>query len=213
MSWSLTSLQTFEQCGKKYFLKYVEKIPEVRNQFASRGVDLHKIIESQFGAVAEPLPPDLTHYAQFFDNLQKYECRPEHKLALTKTWEACAWDSPDVWWRGVIDLLVLPTEEVAYVYDWKTGKIYPDHDDQKEIYSIAVGCHFPNLREVRAIHVYVDLGRNKEKHFHVDQLLALRDRWVRRALAPETAVEFIPNPTFKCRYCSYSREKGGPCPF
>lgn len=213
MPWSLTSLQTFEQCGLKYKLKYVDKIPEKRSDAASRGVDRHKIIEDQFLTVAPPLPDDLSHYGPFLQGLKKYDCKPELKLAMTRGWEPCDWSSQDVWWRGVVDLLVLNGSQIGYLYDWKTGKVYPDHDDQKEIYSIAVSSHYPELREVRATHVYVDLGKNKEKHFHVDQLRTLRDRWVRRVNYPETAVEFIPNPTFKCRYCSYSREKGGPCQF
>lgn len=215
-SWSLSSLGTYERCGFKYRLKYVEKIPEARSEKASRGVDNHAIVEGFLKGAIPELPSELGFYSSFLTGLKTYEIYPEHKISLTRQWIPTTWSSKDSWYRGVLDLKLLtgaPDAREGIVYDWKTGKIYPDHDDQKSIYAIALLSEEPSLRQVRSVHVYLDLNSNREKTFHRDQMHELRQSWETRVQRLEQDPVYIPNPGWYCRHCSYSREKGGPCQF
>lgn len=228
--WSLTSIKTFEQCGFKAKLKYVLHEKEKRSTSASRGTDTHGIIEN-FLKLGTPLSPELEFYESFLTGLKSYEIYPEHPILLSSDWnQAAVGDNP--WVKAVLDLQIIkgrqsqegdsgtissgpPTE--AIVYDWKTGKIYPDHDDQKSLYSLLTFCEYPSVLRVRAVHVYLDSRKNREEIYDRDQMYVMRDLWADRARKYLNALSepdhLIPNPGFHCRYCGYRREIGGPCRF
>lgn len=214
MVWSLSKLQTFEKCPLKYKYKYIDKIPDgPSGPAAARGTMLHAAMEAHI-VTGDALPAELSMYTGFLGSLKSQEGQvlPEAKLGMKIDWSPCAYDDPDVWWRGILDLLVVSATQ-GVVYDWKTGKIYPDHDDQKDIYSTATLSKYPHLYEVRAIHVYLDIGKNKEKTTHRNQVADVQKRFEHRVHMMECCVEFIPKPQFLCRYCGYSRVNGGKCQF
>jgi len=233
MRWSLSALGTFEKCPARYNYKYILKIPEpTRHAAATRGIELHKAVEDFVSGKVEKLPSEIDFYTQFLSGLRQHENYPEHKVALTREWTPTEWDGEDTWYRGVLDLKLLtgpkpegdpgatsgcgtePTE--AVVYDWKSGKIYPDHDDQKSLYSLSTFSEHPSVRRVRAIHVYLDLGQNREITYDRDQMHQLRELWTARVGHLERSIQigaFMPNPSYGCRYCPFSRSVGGPCRF
>lgn len=213
MYWSLTSLRTYEQCGLKYKFRYVDRVKEQRSYAAERGLDKHAAVEKFVRGDEKTLPDDLSFYSSFLQGLRNYENYPEHKVALTTDWTPVSWSDATAWFKGVLDLKLIKNPQEACVYDWKTGKIYPDHDDQKSIYSLATFSEHPALYTVRAIHVYLDSGSNREKIFHRDQVQQLREQWKSRVQELMEHPQYIPNPGWGCRYCSYSRAKGGPCQF
>lgn len=218
MRWSLSKLGTHAKCAFKYKLKYILKLEEQRNQFSSRGVDQHKIIEEFIRGNIQQLPQELSFYHQFLTGLKEREIYPEHGIFLNDRWEPVDKDSPELWYTGFLDLKVLvrgpdgePVE--AIIYDWKTGKIYDDHQDQRELYSVGVYAEHPTLQRVRAIHVYIDLNKSREQIYGPSEMLQLRRKWEDKVRFVEQDESFIANPSFMCRYCSFSRHKGGPCQF
>jgi hypothetical protein len=66
---------------------------------------------------------------------------------------------------------------------------------------------------VRAIHVYLDLGKNREKTLHRDQVPDVQRRFSERVAKLESCTEFYPKPQYLCRYCNFSKANGGPCIF
>jgi len=237
-SWSLSALGTYEKCQLKARYKYVDRLPEIRGEAASRGVDFHKDIELFLTGERTSLPDNLSYYNQWFTELKQYEIYPEKVITLNDRWEEVAGDSPERWYKGVLDLLVLRRGEIigpekgikrtelsiqsgqeteAIIYDWKTGKIYPDHEDQRELYSLAVFSALPSVQSVRAIHVYVDIRQLREQTFNRDEMHSMRKRWTDKAnhflSALKTPEHMIPNPGYLCRWCAFSRAKGGPCRF
>lgn len=239
-SWSLSSVKTFEQCGLKAKFRYVDRLPEPRSDKANRGVQFHRDIELFLRGELSTLPPELSFYAQWFTELKTYEIYPEHTIRLSRDWNPTA-EGEKYWYKGILDLKVVrrgakqisngqssektgdkevvgaipPTEVI--IYDWKTGAIYPEHQDQRTLYSVATFAEHPTVLSVRAIHVYVDLRKLREQTFHRDQMHDLRKPWEDRANKFLTALQnvdfLIPNPGFHCRYCPYSKVKGGPCRF
>jgi hypothetical protein len=212
---SLSKLGTFEKCAAQYDYRYNKRLPSTKGPAAQRGIDNHALIERYIKGDSDELG-EYTFYKSWLDSLRVgTKCIPEAKLALASDWSARDWEADDIWWRGVLDLLIPPMSPgvTAYVYDWKTGKIYPDHEDQREIYAIGAFCHYPDAIQVSCTHVYIDIKQQVKQDFHRDQLPAMQERWKRRFLALEGATEFPHNPQFSCRWCSYSRANGGPCPF
>jgi hypothetical protein len=229
-SWSLSSVKTFEQCGLKAKYRYVDRLPEARSDKANRGVQFHRDIELFLRGEVSGVPTELSLYHQWLTDLKKYEIYPEHTIKLNEKWEPV---ETGHWYKGILDLKVVrrnkseaegatgtecavsPTEVV--IYDWKTGAIYPEHEDQRTLYSVATFAEHPTVLSVRAIHVYIDLRKIREQTFHRDQMHDMRKPWENRANrflnALKNADFLIPNPGFHCRYCPYSKAKGGPCRF
>lgn len=212
---SLSKLGTFESCAAKYKFQYLDLIPRTfKSAAASRGVDMHKTMEDYTLGNLPELPSYLSHYQGFLDGIKGIPgMEPEAKLAFTVDWEHAAWEDENIWWRGVLDLLVPPQNGTVHVYDWKTGKIYDNHEDQRQIYAIAASIRYPDAHQVSCTHVYLDLHKNRDQTYHRDQLVGYRERWGRRFRAVETATDFPYNPSFSCRWCSFSKINGGPCPF
>jgi hypothetical protein len=209
--WSLSSLSTYEKCPAQYKYRYIDGLTSAKGAAAARGVSTHAVVEGYLKGELTAVTSELSFYQGFLDELKKAGAKSEEKLALTKSWEPTAWDG--AWWRGILDCLVFPTPEEAILYDWKTGKIYPDHDDQKALYSLAVLSTFPAVRFVRAVHVYLDLGKNQQKGYSQSQVHMLREFWGNRVARLERDVNFITKPGFYCRYCPFSRAQNGPCKF
>jgi hypothetical protein len=239
-SWSLSALGTYDKCQLKARFKYVDRLPEVRGEAADRGVNFHKDIELFLTGERNSLPEKLSYYTQWFTELKRHEIYPEHTITLNARWEKVAPESQERWYKGVLDLLILirkggqgnlvgqtestgqevdagsePTETI--IYDWKTGKIYPDHEDQRELYSLAVFSAFPSVQSVRAIHVYVDYRQLREQTYSRGQMHDMRVRWTNKAThflsVLKTPEHMIPSPGYLCRWCAFSRAKGGPCRF
>lgn len=221
MNWSLSKLGTFTKCRRRFLYAYIQNLkgtPQPRGA-KDRGVDQHKIIEDYFKELRSDLPLELLKYKAWFDMLRELEHYSENKLAMLEGWLPCDWEHPNPWWKGVLDLKVLGNGK-AWVFDWKTGKVYPDHEDQKELYSIATFVQHPDIDEVEAWHIYLDLQhKDTKKIYKREQLPLLITKWnaklapYMQALArykPEEAeMMFVTNPSYLCDYCPYQKN---PCP-
>jgi hypothetical protein len=232
-SWSLTSVSTYEQCQLKAKYRYHDRLEEKRSEKASRGVALHKDVENFLTGQTELLAPPLDYYQSWLQGIKQYEIYPEKVITLDRLWRPVPGNGPERYLKSILDLLLIrraeKEEDPDYVgpapgepkelniYDWKTGGIYPEHDDQKSLYSVAAFSEFPSVFSVRAIHVYFDLRKIREKTFHRDEMHQLRTAWDDRAGKFLKAIEdpegMIPNPGFHCRFCPFSATKGGPCRF
>lgn len=219
MNWSLSKLGTFTKCRRRFLYSYIQHLKgtEQPRGARERGVDQHAHIERYFKD-RTPLPVDLTHYKQWFDMLCAYEPIAEEPLAMLEGWMPGSWEDPKVWWKGVLDLRVRKPP-ISWVFDWKTGKVYPDHVDQRELYAIAVFVNDPEINEIEAWHVYIDLGKKVKQIFFREQLPALIAKWngklagymqaLERFVPGEAETMFVTNPSYLCDYCPYSRN---PCP-
>jgi hypothetical protein len=176
-------------------------------------VDLHKVVEDCILGSDAPLPDTISHYQTWLQQLRGADAFPEHKVAINSRWESTSWDSPDVFLRGVLDLKHTADPATINVYDWKSGKIYDDHEDQRRLYSAFTFAEHPDAYQVRASHVYLDLGKVVSVDYHRDQMGAIRDNWDRRAAIVLGDTDYIPSPGYHCRWCSYSKANGGLCRF
>lgn len=214
MSWSLSRVGTYEQCPLKYKFRYILRLQEgEKNKAASRGVEKHKEIEDFLSQKVQTLSSDLDFYTQFLTGIRDHG-QPEIRVALNDKWEVVGWDSPDAWLKSVLDFRVAqPDLGKSTVYDWKSGKIYPDHDDQKHLYSLVEMATDQRILEVDAVHVYIDLGKTTKKTYRRDWMIEGQKKWQHRVDVMENDTQHIPNPTYLCRFCPFRREIGGPCRF
>jgi len=215
-SWSLSAWSLFERCKFAYKCRYIDRVPgPAPSGPAQRGIDTHKEIEMNL-LHGHPLSFELQKkWGHAFNEIKGYELQTEHKIALTREWIPTAWESG--WLRMVLDLKAKKPGGYT-VYDWKTGKEYPEHFDQKELYALGVLSEHPEISQVKAVHVYLDLGKQTQREYHRDQLLARRAQWDFKGKKIEAALldpsfPWIPEPNYLCKWCAYARGNGGPCKF
>lgn len=219
-SWSLSAWSLFNRCKFAYKCRYILQLKDSRPPApaAQRGIETHKIIEEHIDK-GHPLTPELGKWQYAFNQLRSESIAlwPEYKISLTAEWTPTTWDK--AWIKMIIDLMADKPSGVS-VYDWKTGKEYDEHFEQKELYSIGIMSKRPEVQEVSAVHVYLDLGKQTKRVYHRSQLSARRAQWDFRAKTMELRVSEGPNsgfwiqePNFSCRWCAFSKASGGPCKF
>jgi hypothetical protein len=122
-AWSYSSIGLFSQCPHKYFKLRVEKsIKEPPAEHLIYGNDVHKTCE-EFIDKGKPVPEKYAFTRPYLNTLN---AKPgskfaEYKVGLKKVdgrLVACDFFDPDVWFRGVIDLLILDIG-FAEIYDYK----------------------------------------------------------------------------------------------
>jgi hypothetical protein len=217
MPYSLSQLGTFEKCGGQYKFRYVDGLRGPTRPSAQRGVDRHAYIEDYLKGTTPLLHPELSFYGDWLGKLKTISgILPEAQIAVDRNWQLCSWTSPEAYSRSVLDLLVPPFDGIARVYDWKTGKVYDDHVDQRDLYAIKAFIFYPDADQVAAEHIYVDLHVAHGMIYHRFQLPDLKkkfdDRYAKLGNAINTG-EFVFNPGPHCNWCPFSRLSGGPCEF
>tara|TARA_R100000988_G_C3982896_1_gene157997 strand:- start:626 stop:1297 length:672 start_codon:yes stop_codon:yes gene_type:complete len=152
-SWSYSSLSLFKQCPRKYYhLKVVKDIKEPVSQPMLYGNRVHKAAEEYVKNNVE-IPEPFKYIKKSVDTILenfKGEVFCEERLGVTKSLEPCSFYAKDVWYRGIVDLLIIQ-EDKAVIIDYKTGK-HPDRadTDQLELMSLAVFKHYPFINKIKA---------------------------------------------------------------
>ena len=156
-TWSYSSLGLFQQCPYKYYRTRIKKdIVEPETEAIRYGLMVHTAAEEyirdgvDLPATLEYLRPTLDKLISYFGD--KY-C--EHKMALNRSFEPCDYDSPDAWWRGIADLIIVDGNK-ARIIDYKTGKSAKYADTkQLELLSLATFKHFPQVKETKCALLFV----------------------------------------------------------
>lgn len=217
MAYSYSRISTFEDCKAKYNFSYLEKIdiPFIPSPAMERGTDIHNSVEAFILGQAEQLHPEIhQHYGQFFFGLREnYECMPEHRWAFDWDWREIDYDSPDAMVRGFMDLKLVPADDNIQVYEFKTGKIYPNHTSQQLLYGTAALVQHPEIEGVDVTNIYFDLKKNKKIYYPQAMLREYKPMWTKKIEEIENCEEFIPEPGYRCRWCRFSKANGGPCAF
>ena len=213
MRWSYSSVNCYYQCPAKYKYRYRDKLEVERlaAPAADRGTSVHLYFERMLIDESYELPEPFSYYNSFIRTLREHNAKAEEIIILEKGWTpAPPWS--DGWVKSVLDASLINGTE-ARNYDWKTGGIYPEHADQRELYSLMQLCQYPEVETVIGMHVYVDKKENRVSTFTRAQIPELKLKWEEK-VRPLYEDEIFPtNPSFSCRYCEFSKAFGGPCAF
>ena len=206
--WSYSSLKTFEQCPKKYYhLKIAKDIKDVPHEAAIYGGDVHKAAEEHIRD-GKPMPKKYSYMEPILESLKKIpgDKHCELELGLTEDLRACAFKAPDVWWHGIIDLLIVDKAKgLAHMIDYKTGKSarYAD-TKQLDYMATAVFAHFPEVNKIKSALLFVVSNEFVRKEHH----MTLKSDYIQPAVvqldrlkkAKETNV-WNPASGPLCRFC------------
>jgi hypothetical protein len=104
--------------------------------------------------------------------------------------------------------------QTLYVEDFKTGREYPGHKDQLELYAIKGMIIYPGVEKVDVAAIYIDQAcRGKEDRYLRTSLPKLIEKWNGWATTMMEDRVWDPTPSEDaCKYCDFNKKrKGGPC--
>lgn len=208
ITWSFSGLKTFQQCPRKYFhLKEAKDVVDKPHESALYGSAVHKAAEDHIRD-GVPVPKKYGYMEPILDALKNIpgERHCELELGLTEELGPCEFHAPNVWWHGIIDLLVVNREkQLAHMIDYKTSK-NAKYADTKQLDYMAVGvfAHFPEVTQIKSALLFVVSNDIVKKSHEV----ALKQDYMRPAVmdldrlqkARETGV-WNPIRGPLCRFC------------
>jgi len=212
-AWSYSRWRDYEQCPLRAKFKHVDKIKEPSNEAMDRGSAIHKLAEDFACGRLKLLPVELVKFKSKFLNLKKQKVLAEQEWAFDKNWNDVSWFAKEAWVRVKMDACYVSGEEV-YVIDHKTGKYRAgEYTEQLELYALAALLKFPEAKSAICRLWFLDSGDEASYAATKEELKALKKKWVTRTKAMLNDKRFAPKPGNYCRWCPFSKSKGGTCKF
>lgn len=218
-AWSWSRFETFELCPLQFKCKFIDKLKSPGSPAMARGNEVHKATAAYLlGQVPEP-PVDVKTP---FQRKLLAECRAmedkvvEQQWAFTDRWEPTGWfqkDKDPAWLRTIVDYGAVYEDMEVEVIDWKTGKVYGHNAEQVELFGLSVLCHFKPATRVTTRLVYFDAGSEQVDVVEARDKEALIAKWTAKVRPMFAETSFMPRPNDRCRFCDFSKSKGGPCRF
>lgn len=219
-AWSYSRYADYKQCPLKFKLKHIEKRRTAGSPQMERGSTIHKMGEtflktplSTKGKVVAKLPPEYVHFKEEMAQLATLDPIVEAQWGFTRSWTPTGWFNKDTWLRIVTDVTVVYDDNTADIIDFKTGRKYDTNQEQMDLFSCGPFMMFPNVNEVTTRLWYLDQPTDNE----VEQTFTRADfdkivkQWEKRILPMFKDKKFAPTPNDKCKWCDFSKVKGGPC--
>lgn len=203
-AWSYSRMKGFETCPKQYYHVTVMKEFPFQETAATRyGTEFHKAAED-FMRDGTPVPGRFSFAQGALDALKEKpgEKHCELKMGLTADLKPCGFFDKDVWFRGIVDLLIT-NENTAHVVDYKTGKSAKYADPgQLQLMALATFAHFPQIEHVKGGLVFVVANQFVKAKFDAADKDALWAPWIKKYARLEKAHEtgvWNPVPSGLCR--------------
>jgi len=208
MRQSYSSLSAYKECPAKYSYRYIEKQPDEPSAAMSRGTRLHKLCEDYLSG--GQCPYDLKRVGLKIFQMRDRGAISEQTWLLDHDWNHTL-DISEAALKAVIDVHYLDGN-VLFIHDYKSGREYPGHQDQLELYSLVGLQRYPLAKRVEASAIYIDSGHESPPRSIIRGMYPrLRERWVELIERVEGDRQFLPTPGGHCKRCSFSRGNGGAC--
>ena len=159
-AWSYSSIKTFDQCPKKYYhLKVAKDVQDKGSEATIYGNALHKAAE-EYIKLGKPIPGKFKYVLKSLEALEAIpgEKHCELRLAVAydgEQYKPTTFFAKDVWWRGIIDLLIIDGDS-AFLVDYKTSKNAKYADTtQLDITAAAVFTFYPQVKTIKSALAFV----------------------------------------------------------
>ena len=174
-----------------------------------RGSKMHENIESYLNGWVGELDPNTADWKEALDALKEKDFKAEQALGFNKDWALLPdWFGKQTWLRVKMDASYIEGDKGTAI-DFKSGKYRVPSTEQVELYAIGLHAANPALVEVSAEFWFLDTGETYERTYKATELLALRKKYEREVAPMYVDEVWTPTPSNECRWCSYSKTKGG----
>ena len=208
-TWSYSAATTFEKCPKQYYHLYVSKDVKTdpNQKHFLYGNEVHKAAEL-YVRDGVPLPEKFNMFQSILDKVKQIpgDIYCEHKIGLTIDLEPTGFFDDNVWWRGVLDLLIIDKDkQLATVIDYKTGKS-SQYADTRQLSLMGVGVfkHFPEVENIKSALMFLVSKELIKEDYKVEKVDEMFEEWGKMIHRIDTAYDtnvFNAVPNFGCRWC------------
>ncbi len=224
-AWSYSVYTQYFKCPLSVCFDKIKRVRMVEppNPAFEKGNRVHgaaeQYIKSAGAKRAPALIAELAGVKDRLDMFRKLGASAELEWTFNKDWQPTSWFGHDAWLRVKTDACA-ESPGLVQITDWKTGKIYDDHKQQRSLYGMA-GLQLVELGKlaggdksvkVLAEHAYTDTGQSATEEYSMKDLKPLKAEWLRRIKQMMGDTKYPAKTGFHCRYCKFRKSNGGPCP-
>lgn len=205
---SYSGLSLYRQCPHRWHDNYVLGNRQPSGAAADRGTYIHELLEDYFLGKT-PYPSGNALLKKWTDQitaLMAHSPTAEGEVAVSRDWAPVSFADPVAYVRGKVDLTFQTA--ARHIYDWKTGKVYPTHAEQGQVY-VALS---PECDDYVVQMWYLD-----QPHHIAEWKYTRKDRdeiivkLVDEVDALRSATEYPATPNDGCQWCHLSWRNGGDC--
>jgi CRISPR/Cas system-associated exonuclease Cas4 (RecB family) len=218
----------YAECPLKAKLKFIDKLQEPSSPALERGTVLHKQCEDFLLGRIKTVTKETKPIAAQLKDLKKRGALAEAEFAFDVDWRPVSWFDRSAWCRVKADAVVAPVVDtkspVVEVHDFKSGgkldtsgsvlsnDAYPV---QLRLYALAGLLTYPVAEKAQTSLIFIDHGKTvpMEDEFKRKDVKLLQKEWVVRTKKMLNDTVFKPTPGNGCRYCFFSKARGGQCPY
>lgn len=211
---SYSSISTYQECPLRYKYSYLDGLPSEPSAAMMRGTRLHSLAEDYMRDKDKALavPFDLRKIGLKIHQFRALGALPEDVWLVDRNWEPVE-DQSKAFVKAIIDVHYVDHEYTLHCYDYKSGRQYPSHYDQLDLYSVLGLLKYPTAKRVESGAVYIDSGITGATGGMLREMLPRSiQRWDRDIGRMENDTVFEPTPGGHCKWCDYAKWNGGPCP-
>lgn len=155
-AWSFSRLNAYESCPKRHYEVDIAKNFTDSTEQLDWGNEVHKALELAT-TDGTPLPDGMRDYQVWVDDIKGGEgtILVEQQFAITKDFQPTGWFDPDVWFRGICDVMKIgPSGRTVRARDYKTGN--PKHNSrQLMLMAQCIFVHHPAVQRVHTEFVWL----------------------------------------------------------
>ena len=203
-TWSYSKLRNYETCPKRHYEVDLQKNYTDESDQLVWGNRVHGALAEACSTTTK-LDTEFESYEPWVQRVRtgSGELFVEQKYAITNQFEKTSWFAPNVWFRGIGDV-VRVAPPVALTLDWKTGKIL--HDGvQLMLMAQCIFSYYPEITKVRAEFVWLAHDCSTPEVYTRRDIAQAWGPVLDRVKAMEQATvkqDYPPKPSYLCKkYC------------
>lgn len=203
---SYSGLTTYENCPLSYKLSYMDGIRTPSGAAADRGTRLHLSCEKYLkGELPEErLPLEFETIKPALATYKGLGAKAEEVWLTSISWGYQEVEDETTLFKAIVDIH-WTEDKTLHIRDLKSGRKYPEHDDQLQLYAAMGFSRYPDAVEVVVGALYLE-GMGDSASFRRTIADPLQERWSDRALKLAEEREWKANPgPVACRWCSYAK--------
>lgn len=212
-AWGYSKLDAYRSCPAKFKYQFIDKLPQDSSPALERGTRIHDEAEAYLRGWIQALSEPLSDWQEELDNLKEWKCQPEAAWGFDRDWKLLPnWLHPDTWLRAKSDAHYVQGDALIII-DFKSGKYRVPSTEQIELYAICGACVYPEVQRVTDEFWFIDADNTYTKQYtreHLEELKKKYANYVKPLYAEET---WPPAPSMACKWCNFSKSKGGPCQY
>ena len=197
---SYSKLSKFETCERQWESQYVLRdIQFVDSPATVLGSRVHDAFDARF-KTGEPFIEEFAHYEGYAKGFEKAaegaKLLSEYELVIDRAGNRLAWDDPEAYMRGRIDVAIFYPDGRMLIADHKTGNRRVS--DELEFFSMLSFKLHPEVTKIKTMFLWYKTGDKPDVKFYTrEDLTARESKFAEKCLKIEQALEYDKFPKRK----------------